>query len=125
MAAENPKLVSLADLNGDNGTEFLEKCVNNWNSWVELTSTLKEVEEKNAALIHERMNFARQLENSLKDAQEKQEKIERLNMEMSVQRMKLNKKIWNLTKITCALVVALLLIIITAIILGLYLHYNF
>ena len=122
--AEN-KLISLADLNGDNGTEFLEKCVNNWNSWVELTSTLKEVEEKNAALIHERMNFARQLENSLKDAQEKQEKIERLNMEMSVQRMKLNKKIWNLTKITCALVVALLLIIITAIILGLYLHYNF
>ena len=122
--AEN-KLISLADLNGDNGTEFLEKCVNNWNSWVELTSTLKEVEEKNAALIHERMNFARQLENSLKDAQEKQEKIERLSMEMSVQRMKLNKKIWNLTKITCALVVALLLIIITAIILGLYLHYNF
>ena len=119
------KLISLADLNGDNGTEFLEKCVNNWNSWVELTSTLKEVEEKNAALIHERMNFARQLENSLKDAQEKQEKIERLSMEMSVQRMKLNKKIWNLTKITCALVVALLLIIITAIILGLYLHYNF
>ena len=44
--AEN-KLISLADLNGDNGTEFLEKCVNNWNSWVELTSTLKEVEEKN------------------------------------------------------------------------------
>ena len=82
-------------------------------------------EEKNAVLINERMNFARQLENSLKDAQEKQEKIERLNMEMSVQRMKLNKKIWNLTKITCALVVALLLIIITAIILGLYLHYNF
>ena len=122
--AEN-KLISLADLNGDNGTEFLEKCVNNWNSWVELTNTLKEVEEKNAVLIHERMNFARQLENSLKDAQEKQEKIERLNMEMSVQRMKLNKKIWNLTKITCALVVALLLIIITAIILGLYLHYNF
>ena len=122
--AEN-KLISLADLNGDNGTEFLEKCVNNWNSWVELTSTLKEVEEKNAVLINERMNFARQLENSLKDAQEKQEKIERLNMEMSVQRMKLNKKIWNLTKITCALVVALLLIIITAIILGLYLHYNF
>ena len=115
----------MADLNGDNGTEFLEKCVNNWNSWVELTNTLKEVEEKNAVLIHERMNFARQLENSLKDAQEKQEKIERLNMEMSVQRMKLNKKIWNLTKITCALVVALLLIIITAIILGLYLHYNF
>ena len=122
--AENQN-ISLADLNGDNGTEFLEKCVNNWNSWVELTNTLKEVEEKNAALIHERINFARQLENSLKDAQEKQEKIERLNMEMSVQRMKLNKKIWNLTKITCALVVALLLIIITAIILGLYLHYNF
>ena len=122
--AENQN-ISLADLNGDNGTEFLEKCVNNWNSWVELTNTLKEVEEKNAVLIHERMNFARQLENSLKDAQEKQEKIERLNMEMSVQRMKLNKKIWNLTKITCALVVALLLIIITAIILGLYLHYNF
>ena len=38
--AENPKLVSLADLNGDNGTEFLEKCVNNWNAWVELTREL-------------------------------------------------------------------------------------
>ena len=117
--------ISLADLNGDNGQEFLEKCVNNWNSWVELTSTLKEVQERNATLIHERMNFCKQLENSLRDAQEKQDKIERLSMEMSFQRTKLNNKIWNLTKITCALVAALLLIIITAIILGLYLHFNF
>ena len=80
---------------------------------------MKEVEERNTALIHERMNYAKQLENSIKSAQEKQEKIERLTMEMSVQRMKLNKKIWFLTKVTCALVVALLLILITAILLGL------
>ena len=41
--ADNP-YVSLADLKDqDNGTEFLEKCVKNWNAWVEMTHNLSEV----------------------------------------------------------------------------------
>jgi len=119
------QLISLADLNGDNGSEFLEKCVNNWNAWVELTHTLKELEGRNAALVQERSNLTKQLESSTKDGQEKQEKIEKLSFEMNVQRLKLQKKIWFLTKVSCALVVALLLIVITAILLGVYLHYSF
>ena len=42
--ADNP-YVSLADLKetDHNGTEFLEKCVKNWNAWVEMTHNLTEV----------------------------------------------------------------------------------
>ena len=73
--ADNP-YVSLADLRDqNNGEEFLEKCVKNWNAWVEMSHNLTEVEEKNSALIQERMNLTKQLESTLRANKDLQQQI--------------------------------------------------
>ena len=73
--ADNP-YVSLADLRDqNNGEEFLEKCVKNWNAWVEMTQNLNEVEERNNTLIVEQSNLAKQLDNSLRVNKDLQQQI--------------------------------------------------
>ena len=73
--ADNP-YVSLADLRDqNNGEEFLEKCVKNWNAWVEMTQNLNEVEERNNTLIVEQTNLAKQLDTSLRVNKDLQQQI--------------------------------------------------
>ena len=73
--ADNP-YVSLADLRDqNNGEEFLEKCVKNWNAWVEMTQNLNEVEERNNTLIVEQSNLAKQLDTSLRVNKDLQQQI--------------------------------------------------
>ena len=73
--ADNP-YVSLADLRDqNNGEEFLEKCVKNWNAWVEMTQNLNEVEERNTTLKVEQTNLAIQLDNSLRVNKDMQQQI--------------------------------------------------